>query len=69
MEEKQMSKFNKYTIGEFIDFACDEGIRTGADIVVSVGEVSLNIPLTPEAFEGMEHWLHDTLKIWEEDYL
>lgn len=62
-----MRRFDKYIVGEFIDFACDEGIKTGADIVVSVGGVDISIPLTPEAFEGMERWLYDAVKIWEEE--
>lgn len=64
-----MSRFNEYTVSEFISFAVDEAIAHGTDIVISVGEEKISVPVTPETFEGMEKWLYSALKIWEEDYL
>lgn len=53
---------------EFIDSAYNEAIKTGADIIISVGESKIHIPMTPESFEGMESFLQDFYYIWRDEY-
>lgn len=53
---------------EFIESAYNEAIASGADIVISVGENQISIPMCPESFEGMEKFLETFYYIWREDY-
>lgn len=53
---------------EFVSSAYDEAIKSGADIVVSVGKNQIAVPMTPESFEGMEQFLENFYYIWRSEY-